>query len=188
MTWQRHETTRIALVMVLALVARFAFLGVWQSTHVPGPHQFEFPDSAGYWELGQRLAAGETYQVGSPDRRVHRAPGYPLLLAAMFRVVGQDASPTWARAIGGRAGSDYGRSRLLVSPSDIWHSCCGTRGLARGPLSGGHRHQCIAALRWTVLPVDGAATGGVEMGDRRAWQRKRSNGPGNGRCWAALPR
>ncbi|MEX2091583.1 MAG: glycosyltransferase family 39 protein [Pirellulales bacterium] len=105
MSWPRHETTRLALVVLLALTARLAFVGWWQQTHVREPQQFEFPDSASYWELGHDIAAGEPYQVGSPDRRVHRTPGYPLLLAAMFRVVGQEASPTWARGLGAALGA-----------------------------------------------------------------------------------
>jgi 4-amino-4-deoxy-L-arabinose transferase-like glycosyltransferase len=103
MTWHCHETIRIVLVVALALAARLAFPGVWQPMRVPDPQQFEFPDSAGYWELGQRLWRG--LSRGSPDRRLNLAPGCPLLLAAMFRVVGQDASPTCARALGAGLGA-----------------------------------------------------------------------------------
>ena len=103
MSWSRQDATRLALVVLFALVVRLVFVGWW--TLARDPQAFEFPDSASYWELGQRIAAGEPYQVGSPDRRVHRAPGYPLLLAAMFRVVGLEASPTWARDMGAVLGA-----------------------------------------------------------------------------------
>lgn len=125
MTWHYHESTRIVLVIVLALIARLAFVGIWQHTHVPDPREFEFPDSVGYWELGKRLAAGESYQVGSTDRRVFRTPGYPLLLAAMFRVVGQDASPTSARVMGAMlgaltVGAVYWLARLTFGTRVAW--------------------------------------------------------------------
>lgn len=105
MAWYRRESTRIVFLMGLALVARLAFLVIWQQTHATDPRKFEFPDSASYWELGKHLAVGEPYQVGSPERRVHRPPGYPLMLAAMFRVVGQDASATTARIMGAMLGA-----------------------------------------------------------------------------------
>jgi 4-amino-4-deoxy-L-arabinose transferase-like glycosyltransferase len=125
MSWPRHETTRLALVVLLALTARLAFVGWWQPTHVRDPKQFEFPDCVGYWELGHRLAAGEPYQVGSPDRRVHRAPGYPLLLAAMLRAVGQEASPAWARGMGAAlgaltAGAVYWLARQIFGLRVAW--------------------------------------------------------------------
>ena len=125
MSLSRHESTRLALVVLLALAARLAFVGWWQQTHVRDAHEFELPDSAGYWELGHHLAAGEPYQIGSPDRRVHRAPGYPLLLAAMFRVVGQDASPAWARGMGAvlgalTVGAVYWLARLTFGAREAW--------------------------------------------------------------------
>src|SRR3972149_2045621 len=106
MNWPRQDATRLALVVLLALVVRLVFVAWW--THAHEPQGFEFPDSAGYWELGQRLAAGEPYRVGSPDRRVYRAPGYPLLLAAMFRVVGEGAPPAGGRGVGAGLGGPSG--------------------------------------------------------------------------------
>jgi hypothetical protein len=34
-----------------------------------------------------------------------RTPGYPLILAAMMRVVGDDPAATWARALGAVMGT-----------------------------------------------------------------------------------
>lgn len=38
-------------------------------------------DANGYWELAQRIAAGEEYAIYDPPRRVLRMPGFPALLA-----------------------------------------------------------------------------------------------------------
>jgi 4-amino-4-deoxy-L-arabinose transferase-like glycosyltransferase len=121
----RHESSRLALVVVIALVARVAFVGWWQQIHLRDTREFELPDSESYWKLGQHLAAGEPYQVGSPDRRVHRTPGYPLLLATMFRVVGSEASPAWARGLGAvfgalTVGAVYWLARLTFGTRVAW--------------------------------------------------------------------
>lgn len=46
-------------------------------------------DANGYWELGQKIAAGEEYSIYTPPRRVLRTPGFPLLLAACIKVFGK---------------------------------------------------------------------------------------------------
>ncbi len=38
-------------------------------------------DANGYWELAQKIAAGEEYAIYDPPRRILRMPGFPLLLA-----------------------------------------------------------------------------------------------------------
>jgi 4-amino-4-deoxy-L-arabinose transferase-like glycosyltransferase len=101
----RRETTRLSLVLLIALAARLAFIVWWQRTQIVSHQQFEFPDSQSYWELGQHLARGEPYQFGTPDRSVFRAPGYPLLLAGLFRVVGTNATPIAARVLGAVIGT-----------------------------------------------------------------------------------
>lgn len=45
-------------------------------------------DANGYWELGQKMAAGKEYAIHSPPRRILRTPGFPLLLAASIRLFG----------------------------------------------------------------------------------------------------
>lgn len=45
-------------------------------------------DANGYWELAQRIAAGEEYAIHSPPRRILRTPGFPLLLAASICLFG----------------------------------------------------------------------------------------------------
>jgi 4-amino-4-deoxy-L-arabinose transferase-like glycosyltransferase len=117
----KREMSRLALVLVIALVARLAFVAWWQQTQNLSDRRFELPDSQSYWELGQHMARGEPYQFGTADRSVFRAPGYPLLLAGLFRVVGADAPPSAARVLGAVFGTlsvagVYWLSRAMFSP------------------------------------------------------------------------
>lgn len=45
-------------------------------------------DANGYWELGQKLARGETYSIYTPPRFVLRMPGFPFLLSLSIRAFG----------------------------------------------------------------------------------------------------
>jgi 4-amino-4-deoxy-L-arabinose transferase-like glycosyltransferase len=105
MTTSRGSAARLAAVLVVALALRLAFACYWQWVHLPAAAPFAFPDSESYWELGQSIAAGGPYQFRTPDRRVFRAPGYPLLLAGLFTLVGDDPSPLWARGLGALVGT-----------------------------------------------------------------------------------
>ncbi|MEZ6071930.1 MAG: glycosyltransferase family 39 protein [Pirellulales bacterium] len=90
------------LVLVVALVVRLAAAGIWQR-HIAGDGQFVFGDSLSYWQLGQHLAERQPYRYGNAF--VFRTPGYPLLLAGMFKVVGSDADFLWGRALGACCGT-----------------------------------------------------------------------------------
>ncbi len=46
-------------------------------------------DANGYWELAERIAAGEEYSVYEPPRYVERTPGFPLLLAVSIKLFGK---------------------------------------------------------------------------------------------------
>jgi len=81
-----------SLILLVAVGARLG-AGAWWQSRMPDERRFTFPDSEGYWELGQTIAKGEPYQFGADDARIFRMPGYPLLLAVMFRAVGTDVSP-----------------------------------------------------------------------------------------------
>jgi len=94
----------LALVLAIAFAARMA-AGVWWQSRLPQGTRFAFGDSQTYWTLGQQLARGEPYQYGSPNASVFRMPGYPLLLAALFRVVGDDPPVVWARGLGAVLGT-----------------------------------------------------------------------------------
>jgi 4-amino-4-deoxy-L-arabinose transferase-like glycosyltransferase len=70
----------------------------WWQQHLPPGARFGFGDSEAYWRLAQTIARGEPYQM-NPDRRVFRTPGYPMVLAALFRLVGDDPAVMWARGL-----------------------------------------------------------------------------------------
>lgn len=97
---QPTSQTRWLLVAILAaaLVVRLA-AGVWWQSRVPAGKQFGFPDSESYWQLGQQIAAGKSYEFGPQRYRIFRTPGYPLLLSALFVIGGQDVSVMAGRAL-----------------------------------------------------------------------------------------
>jgi len=45
-------------------------------------------DANGYWELAERIAAGENYSIYQPPRYIERTPGFPLLLAVSLKLFG----------------------------------------------------------------------------------------------------
>ena len=81
------------MVLLVALALRLAAGWVWQS-RLDG--HFGFGDSDSYWALARAIAAGEPYGVG--EGRAFRTPGYPLLLAPIFLLAGDEPSVMWARA------------------------------------------------------------------------------------------
>ncbi len=58
---------------------------------------FHFGDSEGYWILGRAIANGEPYQLGEGGPQVFRTPGYPVLLAPIFLVFGDEPPVMVAR-------------------------------------------------------------------------------------------
>ncbi len=86
------------LILTVALAARL-LAGIWWQSRLGPDRQFFFGDSDSYWVLGKAIARGDPYEYGSPDSRVVRAPGYPLMLAGVFRVFGDAAPVVAARAL-----------------------------------------------------------------------------------------
>ncbi len=91
------------LILAIALAVRLAAGFWWQSRMAAG--QFYFPDSASYWELGKAIADDQPYAYPTSEFRVFRAPGYPLMLAALFRLLGDDVSVMAARALSALLGT-----------------------------------------------------------------------------------
>ncbi len=91
-------------ILSLALVVRLVAAWGWESRLAAG-QRFFFGDSDGYWVLGQAIARGDPYQYGTSERQVFRTPGYPLLLAIVFRLCGDDAPVMAGRALGAILGA-----------------------------------------------------------------------------------
>lgn len=84
--WLRKPPVQILLLALtirlpLAIGMQELLENVWQREFVVEG------DARGYWELGQALAQGKDYAFGSPPRKVHRMPGFPLFLSAFARFV-----------------------------------------------------------------------------------------------------
>ena len=73
--------------MALAFAVRLG-AGIWWQAHLPSGERFGFGDSESYWCLGEAIADGEPYEYLPAKARIFRAPGYPFLLAALFRLCG----------------------------------------------------------------------------------------------------
>jgi 4-amino-4-deoxy-L-arabinose transferase-like glycosyltransferase len=91
------------LIIIVAVAVRLGAAAWWQS-RLPANQSFFFGDSASYWALGKTIAHCEPYQYESLDARVFRTPGYPLLLAGLFRVFGDDPPVMAARALSAALG------------------------------------------------------------------------------------
>ncbi len=61
---------RAAVVIVLVALGVRLAAGAWWQSRLPPGQRFFFGDSESYWELGQRLAQGQSYQFRSAERRV----------------------------------------------------------------------------------------------------------------------
>ena len=100
----RHAWKHVGCIFLIALTARLGAAALWQQ-RTEG--RFYFGDSETYWQLGQKIAWGEDYRYPADgyDALVFRTPGYPLLLAPIFLVGGENPSLFWARAQGAVFGS-----------------------------------------------------------------------------------
>ncbi|MES2788436.1 MAG: glycosyltransferase family 39 protein [Planctomycetota bacterium] len=76
----------LTLALVLRLVA--AVLVQHHVSQTPGRLCLIAGDAEGYWELGQKLARGENFEIYQPPRKVLRMPGFPALLAASIALFG----------------------------------------------------------------------------------------------------
>jgi len=81
-----HAVVRIVLIALLlrlgAVVAVHLYLErAGRDFLIPG-------DANGYRELGRKIAGGQEYSLYEPPRRAMRMPGFPLFLAATFRIGG----------------------------------------------------------------------------------------------------
>lgn len=89
-------TKQLILILIVAFAVRLGGAWYWQS-RLQG--QFAFGDSMSYWVLGQAIAQGQPFAHLSPDMKIFRTPGYPLLLAPLFYLAGPEPSVMWARML-----------------------------------------------------------------------------------------
>ena len=104
MAWQASYKLMLLGVLMSALTVRAAVAFWWQH-RLGDPQAVSMPDTYGYWYLGQQIADGQPYQFGSSDARIFRCPGYPILLAGLFRAVGPQAPKIWGRLLGALLGA-----------------------------------------------------------------------------------
>ncbi len=91
--WPGRRFWLCALMIVLTAFATRIAAAVWWQSRLASPRSFAFADSATYWSLAGTMHRGEPFQYGSPDASVFRTPGYPALLAGVFKLAGSDDPP-----------------------------------------------------------------------------------------------
>lgn len=76
---------RLLVLIAVSVLLRIGVSFYWQSKMDAG-ESFRFGDSAGYWNLAERVADGRPYQYNSEHAKVFRTPAYPVFLSSLFRV------------------------------------------------------------------------------------------------------
>ncbi len=85
------------LALCLAFALRLGAAFYWEATFAQDG--FHFGDSEGYWVLAQTVARGEPYEYGPSGPRIFRTPGYPVMLAPIFLVFGDNPPVMPARVL-----------------------------------------------------------------------------------------
>jgi 4-amino-4-deoxy-L-arabinose transferase-like glycosyltransferase len=91
-------------ILAAAFAVRLA-AGVWWQQRLPEGQRFGFPDSESYWELGRAIAQGKPYVYGPERYAIFRTPGFPLLLAPLFLIAGNDPPVLLARGLSALLGT-----------------------------------------------------------------------------------
>lgn len=107
MTRPRYASLWLWAGLLLAALAVRMGAAVWWQQRLPAGERFAFGDSQSYWQLGLKLARGQPYEYGDGGWKIFRTPGYPILLAGLFRIVpGGPSGPNvlWGRTLGALLG------------------------------------------------------------------------------------
>ncbi len=113
----KNDKTFWGWLLLLAFLARVGVALFWEkrvdsfsteaskmtsdSINCPYKPQFFFGDSDSYWKLGQAIATGSPYEFDEERHwQVFRTPGYPFILASLFKIFGNDAPTIIARIQG----------------------------------------------------------------------------------------
>ncbi len=104
-------------ILAIALIARLA-VGAWWQSRLPDGERFGFGDSDSYWALARSVAEGRPYEYGSPPARVFRTPGYPIVLAPLFWIGGDNPPAAFGYALSAvlgtlAVGGVYWLSRMM---------------------------------------------------------------------------
>ncbi|HEY1068228.1 MAG TPA: glycosyltransferase family 39 protein [Pirellulales bacterium] len=103
MAWSKSHAVAVILPVVAAFLIRLA-AGAWWEARVSD--RFGFGDSDSYWRLAETIRDGRPYEYGSPDARVFRTPGYPLVLAGWLSLWPNGEPPVyWARVLSAVCGA-----------------------------------------------------------------------------------
>lgn len=167
----------IAGVLMLAFGVRLGAAFWWQS-RLGAAHAFGFPDSEGYWTLGRAIAAGEPYEHGGADFRVFRAPGYPVFLASLFAVLGDEMPVMWARVAGAWLGT-LTVGALIWLGRDLFD---GRTGLLAGLMAA----VDPGAIGMSVFVLGEALFCPLMVGQLACWVRAGREVPGRKHVWWAL--
>jgi Dolichyl-phosphate-mannose-protein mannosyltransferase len=125
----------LALVLLLAFALRCGMAVIVERQVALSPGRIcLFPDADGYWELAQRIVAGQDYSIYDPPRFVLRMPGFSLLLAGSQLVFDES---TFA-------------ARCLLAGVGTW--ACGLTYLLGRELCG-HSVALLAALYTALSPT-----------------------------------
>ncbi len=86
-----RQSLILFLLLLLALSLRVgAAIAIDRHVHNSGRQFLIEGDALNYWELAQKIVEGQEYSIFTPPRRVLRTPGFPLLLACVVRVFGNN--------------------------------------------------------------------------------------------------
>ncbi len=83
--------TWLILVLMLALILRLIAAFAVQQRVGDGQLCLITGDAEGYWQLAQNIAAGHEFSLYEPPRRIHRMPGFPVVLALSLMLFGKSA-------------------------------------------------------------------------------------------------